>query len=170
MYPYSDQNKKKVCYENLLLIDTYRSEKREVDCCKISRIAWAIAAIVHCLFWIFQAVCWQPLQLVLWAHTHFDKRENYKSGEDEFCLEWPWAPNCWRSEETPLWSAKGWDKWENNLLDIFHCKSGSVNDNQGAGCSRVSCPLALFNASYSCAAFLMPALAFGDECHLIWWQ
>lgn len=27
MYPYSDQNKKRVCYENLLLIDTY--QKRE---------------------------------------------------------------------------------------------------------------------------------------------
>lgn len=51
---------------------------------------------------------------------------------------------------------------ENNLLDIFHCTSGSVNDNQRAGYSSVS-PLVLFNASHSCARFLVPALAFGDE-------
>lgn len=54
MYPYSDQNKQKnknnLWYDNLLLIDTYRSEKWEVYSRRISRNAWATAAIVHFLF------------------------------------------------------------------------------------------------------------------------
>lgn len=54
MYPYSDQNKQKIknhlCDENLLPIDTYRSEKREADFSKIFRNARAITVIVNFLF------------------------------------------------------------------------------------------------------------------------
>lgn len=84
MYSYSDQNLKEIPKLKISW-QAYGSEKREVESRKISSNAWAVAAKYSSLslcFWNFQAVLWQALQSVLYAHIQFDKWESYKTGED----------------------------------------------------------------------------------------
>lgn len=85
------------------LFDKFICQKTEVE--SLSHIpsnVWAIVAkygsIALC-FWNFQAVSWHSSQSAFYAHTQFDKRENCKTGWDEFCLDWPWVLNCWLLKE-----------------------------------------------------------------------